>query len=93
MSTDQKWGENESFFIQNSLLIFLVDHIYVLIKESELKINRDEAKSVEWLDKKSLQKLIIDDPLSFSPWFRIIYRLFLNGKKSFWKNLKTWQSN
>jgi isopentenyldiphosphate isomerase len=72
---------------ETQTLTFIVDHLVFGQLESANKIenfNAEEVDCVKWADSQEINDLIESDPLQFTPWFRMVYKLFL-GKPEVWR--------
>lgn len=46
--------------------------------------NTEEADIVKWANSQEINDLIASDPSQFTPWFRMVYKLFLS-KPEVWR--------
>lgn len=61
---DTEWGEHE------------LDHIFIGNYSGPVKLNPEEASDYKWMDIDELKKDIVDNPESYTPWFKIILENF-----------------
>lgn len=61
-----------------NLFEYELDHVLIGNYNGKIKINKNEAEKILWIDIKKLEKQLIKNPQKFAPWFLICTPKVLN---------------
>lgn len=64
-----------------------MDHLYLLVKDVEMKPNPEEVMETKWVDPAELRSELAERPEEFTPWFKVIAKEFLQREDSIWNHI------